>query len=202
MSRTDPFKDLSNAGVSGDPTRAPAQGTARVETRVTGGGSGTAGAGREADEMLGRAGDRAQETWEKTKDRTEGALNDAREQVDEWTDQAGEYASRARRELENVVDRAESRLEEKTGAVSMVRENPLLAAGVAFGVGFMLAGGSSSKRRSGLMGRASGQLRTAIVGSVSTMLMQELQDMMDEHGGPVGLLNMLTGRGDTEQPQR
>jgi ElaB/YqjD/DUF883 family membrane-anchored ribosome-binding protein len=209
MSRNDPF---------GEPTGLPGnrstteQGTARVETRLTG----AQGTDR-ADELVDRATDRARETADQVRNRAAEIGddigqkarewgNEAQEQIGDLKDRASGYVSRARGELDNVIERAEDRLEEQTGAISLVRGNPLLAAGLAFGVGFMLAGDGGRKRRKrGMVGRATGSIRSAVVGGVSTMLMQELQEMMDEHGGPIGLLNTITGRGSDQQqdqPQR
>jgi ElaB/YqjD/DUF883 family membrane-anchored ribosome-binding protein len=190
MSRNDPLQNPTGTGMSGDALGRPEQGTARVESRLT--GNQGAGAtlrdqaeqiGNQAEELVDRASGRARETW-----------NEAREQASDLTDRAGDLASRARSEVGGMIDRAEDRLEEQTGAVSMIRDNPLLATGLAFGVGFLLAGSGGSGKRRGLMGRASGQLRSAVLGGISTMLMQELQEMLDEHGGPAGLLSALTGR--------
>jgi ElaB/YqjD/DUF883 family membrane-anchored ribosome-binding protein len=198
MSRNDPLQNPSGTGMTGDPLARPGQGTARVETRVTG-AQGTTGArtstgtGTGDEGLLDRAQDQVKETWD-----------DVRERADDLTDRASEMASRAQSQIGDALNRAEHQLEEKTGAVSMVRNNPLAAAGLAFGIGFLLAGdggGRSRKRRGGMVGKAGGQLRNVIVGGVSTMLMQELQEMLDEHGGPMGLLNTLMGR-DTDQQRQ
>jgi ElaB/YqjD/DUF883 family membrane-anchored ribosome-binding protein len=138
-------------------------------------------------------------------DRAQDLYEDARERAGELTDRAGEYASQAGSRVSGALQRAEDQLEEQTGAISMVRQYPLAAAGVAFGVGFLMAGSSRSRssRRggSGLVGRASGQIRSAVLASVSTMLMREFQELLDEHGGPAGLFSALTGRGGSEPRQ-
>jgi ElaB/YqjD/DUF883 family membrane-anchored ribosome-binding protein len=222
MSRNDPFGEPTNTGLPGN-RGTTEQGTARVETRLTGSqgtgqqaGTGAAAADR-AGELVDRASDRVRQAADQASDRASELGNKAEQKAREWGNEAQEqlgdlkdrasgYVSRARGELDNMIERAEDQLEEQTGAISMVRSNPLLAAGLAFGVGFLLAGDGGKKRKrgrsgGGVMGRATGSIRSAVVGGVSTMLMQELQEMMDEHGGPMGLLNTITGRG-SEQSQR
>jgi ElaB/YqjD/DUF883 family membrane-anchored ribosome-binding protein len=198
MSHGDPYRDRSS-GLPGGPNRPVEPGTAHVESRLTGPPGTERGAGAQAvDEVR----DRASELADQARDQARELGDQAREQVDEWTDRAGEYASRARDELGTVLERAEDRLDEQTGVISMARNYPLAAAGLAFGVGFLLAGGDDSKRkRRGMVGRAGGQLRKVVVGGVTTLLMQELQELLDEHGGPTGLLQSITGRGSESEPR-
>jgi ElaB/YqjD/DUF883 family membrane-anchored ribosome-binding protein len=169
-----------------------------VESRITSGASGTGSTANRASQMV----DEAESAASRAAGRAQELYEDAREGAEELTDRASEYASQARSRVNDALHRAEDQLEEQTGAISMIRQYPLAAAGLAFGVGFLMAGSSrSSRKRSGVVGRASGQLRSAVLASVSTMLMQELQEMLDEHGGPAGLLSAITGRGSEPRPE-
>jgi ElaB/YqjD/DUF883 family membrane-anchored ribosome-binding protein len=193
MNRTDPFND---------PNRVPEQGTAHVESRITSGATG-ATVGERASGAASDVANEAENLANRVAGQAQDLYGEARERADEWSDKAGEYADRARSQVSETLQQAEDRLEAQTGAISMIREYPLAAAGVAFGIGFLLAGSSSSsRRRSGMMGRASGQLRSAIVGGVSTMLMQQLQEMVDEHGGPMGLINAMMGGQSGSEPRQ
>jgi ElaB/YqjD/DUF883 family membrane-anchored ribosome-binding protein len=177
MSR-EPSNDPLTGGEEANPGREPEAGSAYVETHISG--------PREPG---------AEESFaSRAVHRTRSTIDEARDRTGEWTERASEFASRARHELDEAFDRAEQRLEDQTGVVGLVREYPLAAAGLAFGIGFLLAADSGARRRRGVMGRATGQLRSALVGGATTMLMQELQDLLDEHGGPAGLLAALTGR--------
>jgi ElaB/YqjD/DUF883 family membrane-anchored ribosome-binding protein len=192
MNRPDPLNDPARSGVSG----AQNPGTAHVESRITSGASGTGSTANRASQLV----DEAENAASRAAGRAQELYEDAREGAEELTDRASEYASQARSRVNDAMHRAEDQLEEQTGAISMIREYPLAAAGLAFGVGFLMAG-SSSRKRSGVLGRTSGQLRSAVLASVSTMLMQELQEMLDEHGGPAGLLSAITGRGSAPRPE-
>jgi hypothetical protein len=194
MSPATPDRELSNQGVTGDPTRVPEEGTARVESRITGGGGSTGGSfeeeGGTADSMRRRARAQAEHAYE----RAEDLYEEVREQADDFGDRAAEMASRARRQAGRALDEAEVRLED-TGLLALAREYPLLVAGLAFGAGFLLAG-TPMHRRGGVLGSATGQLRSALLAGLGTALSQELRDMVDEHGGVGNLLSSITGRGD------
>lgn len=183
--RIEPFEDLSPSGVPGDPDEGIAPGTARVETRITGPEPAASRGGTEGPETAG-LGERARER-----------VDEARERVAELGERAREAAGAARQRLEEAVGAAEDRLDERTGALGLVREYPLLATGLAFGAGFLLAG-DGIRSRGGLLGSAMGQLRAALIAGLSAALTQELRAFVDEHGGPVGVLETLTGRGGSD----
>lgn len=112
-------------------------------------------------------------------------------------ERAREAAGAARQRLEEAVGAAGDRLDERTGALGLVREYPLLATGLAFGAGFLLAG-DGIRSRGGLLGSAMGQLRAALIAGLGAALTQELRAFVDEHGGPVGVLETLTRRGGSD----
>jgi ElaB/YqjD/DUF883 family membrane-anchored ribosome-binding protein len=133
-------------------------------------------------------------------------VDEAREQAHEKMDQvkakaeelrgrAEETLGQARTRASEAIDRAESELEERTGVITMIRENPLPALGVAAAAGFLIAG-SRSRKRGRVMNMATSQLRTAIVAGVSAALAREFRSIMDEQGGS---LASLFGGGDKEE---
>lgn len=105
-------------------------------------------------------------------------------------ERAGEMASQAKER----AGQAMSRLEE-SGAMNTVRDNPLVALGVAFGVGFILAGSSGT---GGQVGKAKNQLKGAVMGGLSAAVAQELRNlvgMQGGSGGPGGMLGNVFGQG-------
>jgi hypothetical protein len=107
----------------------------------------------------------------------------------------GRTGGRARDFAASARHRAASALEERTGIVRLARENPLATVGVAFALGFLVAGKSSA---SGRFGRARQQLRGAIIGAVSAAVAQETHNLT---GGASGLLAGLFGGGDEEEDE-
>ncbi|MBW3627684.1 MAG: hypothetical protein KY464_00170 [Gemmatimonadetes bacterium] len=87
---------------------------------------------------------------------------------------ARNFANEARQRAAGALGRAASGLDERTGVVRLVRENPLAAVGVAFAVGFLVAGKSQSEGR---FGRAKQQLRGAIIGAISAAVAQETRNL-------------------------
>ena len=108
---------------------------------------------------------------------------------------ARDLADQARDRARDAFDRAATGLEERTGVVGFAREHPLAIAGLAFAVGFLVAGTSDS---GGRFGKAKQQLRGAIIGAISAAVAQEARSMAE--GG--GLLAGLFGRDeeDDEEP--
>ncbi len=157
------------------------------------GGMGTPGGGRtgrEGDRSLTeRATDRARDLAEDAGERARELADEASERMHDLSDQAGEAASRARRRAGEAIDQAEDRIEAQTGLISTIREHPLRALGIAFGLGFMLAGsGSESKgrKRSGVMGKAQGQLKTAIMGALSAAAAEQIRSLLEGRGPDLG----------------
>jgi ElaB/YqjD/DUF883 family membrane-anchored ribosome-binding protein len=170
------------------------------------GGAGTGGPGANAGEVHARvssrpagvqAADQGESTLDRVRDRAEDVVEEAR-------DRAGEIADRARRGVENAVDRAEDVLEERTGALSFIRNNPLPAVGIAFAAGFLLAGSGSDKRsRRGVGGRVRNQVRGAVMAAVSAAVARELRNLAGLDGEGGGLLDDLLGGGsDREERSR
>jgi ElaB/YqjD/DUF883 family membrane-anchored ribosome-binding protein len=112
------------------------------------------------------------------RDRVEDMAGEARERVEGMAGEARERARELGNRASHLVDDAQERLEE-TGFLNVVRDNPLPALGVAFGVGYLLAGTPDTPRsRTGRAARgAKKQLRGVLLGSLSAMAMQEVQSM-------------------------
>lgn len=83
---------------------------------------------------------------------------------------ARSFANEARQRAAGALGRAASGLDEHTGVVRLVRDNPLAAVGAAFALGFLVAGKSQSEGR---FGKAKQQLRGAIIGAISAAVAQE-----------------------------
>jgi ElaB/YqjD/DUF883 family membrane-anchored ribosome-binding protein len=107
----------------------------------------------------------------------------------------GDAAGQAREKAGEALGRAEQVLEER-GILDKVRENPLPALGLAFGVGFLLAGSGDQVqgKRSTALYKARNQLKGAIMGGLSAAVAQEgrnLLGMAQGKGNPGGLLGTL-----------
>lgn len=108
---------------------------------------------------------------------------------------AGDVAGQAREKAGEALGRAEQVLEDR-GVLDMVRNNPLPALGVAFGVGFLLAGSGDQVqgKKSTALYKAKNQLKGAIMGGLSAAVAQEgrnLLGMAQGKGGAGGLVGML-----------
>lgn len=107
----------------------------------------------------------------------------------------GDAAGQAREKAGEALGRAEQVLEER-GILDKIRENPLPALGLAFGVGFLLAGSGDQVqgKRSTALYKAKNQLKGAIMGGLSAAVAQEgrnLLGMAQGKGNPGGLLGTL-----------
>ena len=103
---------------------------------------------------------------------------------------ARELAGEARERARGALGRAASEIEDRAGgAFALAREHPLATVGIAFAVGFMVAGTSDS---GGRFGKAKQQLRGAIIGAISAAVAQEARHFAEGSG----LLAGLFGRDD------
>lgn len=173
--------------------------------------------GFEAIAASGTAGSRSMQ--QEAKDRMRQATEQAQNVAGQAQQKAREMASQAQGKVNETLDRAETRLEE-TGIMDMVRNNPLPALGIAFGVGFLLAGSGDDeeeqqeprrrqKRKQGgggAMQSAKRQLKGAIMGGLSAAVAQEGKNLMGmaqgkgNQGGILGsLFENMTGGGTTQR---
>lgn len=143
--------------------------------------------GSSAEEMVGQARERAGAMVDDAKEQAEEITEQVRNRAGQLRDRAGETLGQAREKAGQALDRAEDELEERTGIVTLIRENPIPALGAAFAVGYLMAG-SRRQKRGKLMNMATGQLRGAIMGGISAALASELRSLAREQGGTLASL--------------
>ncbi len=163
-----------------------------------------AGAGFGGSDPQGGAADAASDARDRAsaivadaKDSAEEALDTARHKANEIRHRAEETVDQARTKASEAIHRAEHELEERTGVISMIRDNPLPALGIAVAVGY-LAAGSRSRKRGRVMNLATRQLRGAVMGGISAALAREFRSIVNEQGGS---LAAIFGGGDDDAPQ-
>lgn len=103
-------------------------------------------------------------------------------------DRVGGAAGRARRGAEYIIDETEEILERRTNLLGTVRANPMAAVGIAFAVGFLLAGDRDEPERPTSMSKARNQIKGAIMGGISAAISQQLRTFIEEQGGIGGIL--------------
>ncbi|HEX6924015.1 MAG TPA: hypothetical protein VF167_01190 [Longimicrobiaceae bacterium] len=110
----------------------------------------------------------------------------------ELRDRLGDAAHRARRSAGRLFDAAEEKLEERTGALRAVERNPLAALGIAFALGFLLAGDSDEAESSRpALAKAKNQIKGAIMGGISAAISQQIRTFIEEQGGLGAVLATL-----------
>ena len=132
---------------------------------------------------------------ERAVNRVRDVADQVRERAQEMTQNLnlGERAGEARERAGQALGRAEEMLEER-GVLNTIRENPLPALGIAFGLGFLLAGSGDEGKKHGAMYKAKHQLRGAVMGGLSAAVAQEargLLGMAQGKGGAGGMLGSL-----------
>lgn len=74
----------------------------------------------------------------------------------------------------------------------LAKEKPLAAVGVAFAVGFLLAGdGDEEESRHPALLRVKNQIKGAILGGISAAVSQQMRTFIEEQGGISGLMGAL-----------
>jgi ElaB/YqjD/DUF883 family membrane-anchored ribosome-binding protein len=171
--------------------------------RGTSGGytSGPGGAGNDLEAQASEAKDRATAMLDDAREQAADVAGRVKHRAEELRDSAQEAVGDARERASKAVDRAERELEERTGIVTMIRDNPLPALGIALAAGYLLAG-SRRDKRGRLMNMATGQLRGAIMGGLSAALMNELRDIVAQQGGTLASLLGENDRGESTSGAR
>ncbi|HEV2132272.1 MAG TPA: hypothetical protein VGR27_14250 [Longimicrobiaceae bacterium] len=206
-------RDPLNAGVAGGPASDLPAGSAEVHSHITHGGEagiggtqgGRGGVGGGEQNVAERGMERAREMADQAGERVREVADEAGERARELGGRASETASRARHRAAEALDQAEDVIEERTGLISTIRQNPLPALGIAFGLGFMLAGSDSGSRGrkgsgrkgSGSIDKAMTQAKTAIISAISTAAAQQVRSMLSslQQGGQGGSTQTSGARG-------
>lgn len=186
-----------NAGTPGSPAFGdPGVGSAEVHTNLgvgreqdTGGYSGIAMGNTDTASDQGglqqRAANRVRDVAGQVRERAQGLMEG-------MPDRMGNVTGQAREKVGQAMGRAETLLEDR-GVLNVIRDNPLPALGVAFGLGFLLAGSNDGGKRGGMF-KAKQQLRGAIMGGLSAAVAQEARNLLgmaQGHGGKGGMLGSL-----------
>ncbi len=159
-----------NAGTTGSKAMGDRSGGGEVHSGLHSGGQ------RDDYSGIGFAGSGG------VRDKVSGAADTVR-------DQASGAASAARGRLGALSERASSALEGR-GVIARLQENPLPALGVAFAVGFLVAGGTNaSTRPNSPAARARQELRGALMAGLSSGVSQGARGFLDTAGRPEGFAN-------------
>lgn len=137
------------------------------------------------------AGGNARDFTRRARQQAEDAYASAKERGGDLRDRVGGAAHRARARADHFMEDAEDTIEEHTGALSSARDNPLAALGIAFALGFLLAGDGDEPERHPSIAKAKNQIKGAIVGGVSAAISQQLRSFIEEQGGIGTLLATL-----------
>ncbi len=111
-----------------------------------------------------------------------GRKADASERLGEMADRAGDFVGRVRDTVGERARDAASSIDERTGAVSLVRNNPLAAVGIAFVAGFAIAAIAEPKERNWVVERARRQLRSALLSGLAAVAARELRGIIGDEG--------------------
>jgi ElaB/YqjD/DUF883 family membrane-anchored ribosome-binding protein len=103
-------------------------------------------------------------------------------------EKAGDLASQARSRVSGLADRATTALDDR-GMLGKLRENPLPALGVAFAVGFLLAGGGRAGTPGSKTARARSELRNALMAGVTAGLGQGARSFLRNLGAEDSVVN-------------
>jgi hypothetical protein len=167
-------------------------GSAEVHSGLHGGSTGDpyAGLGFADSTVGGSDAGRLRDMGAEARDRAENVGGRARHFAEDLGHRASDAASTARERVSGLREKA-NRVLERRGVVDRMRENPLPVLGVAFAVGFLLAGGDD--RTSDSRGaRARRELRNALMAGLSAGIAQGARSFLNEAGNEgSGFLSML-----------
>ncbi len=159
------------------PSQTP--GTAEVHTRVNAAGQRLSPPDpSQALPPAGETAGRLDQTKAKAGDLADQAIG----QAEELRDRASDAAGRAKAKAGEAYDQAHSALAD-SGALDVVRDNALPALGLAFGLGFLMAGSGDEGRGNKTVNNAKQQLKGAIMGGLSAAVAQEFRSVAGIGGG-------------------
>lgn len=149
------------------------------------GGTDAAGGGG----MMHDASRRAGEVAEQAREQVSNVAGQARDRMGNVRDQAQDALGQARNRVSGLMDQAQ-----ESQPIQMARDNPLPALGIAFALGFLLAGSSDT---GGRFGKSKQQVKGAVMGGISAALAQELRNALG--GQSSGLVDALLGNRSSGQ---
>lgn len=181
-----------HSGLHSGPTEEYAGlGFAGTPEPATGGSQGLKG---RVTEKARHAGNVVAEHASDLRERAGDAVQGVRGRVGSVAGTVGERATNiaggARDRVGGAVTRAQGFLEER-GVLDTIRENPLPALGVAFGIGFLLAGSDNRLVKPGTNAyRARNQVRSAIMAGLGAAVANEARALLGGAGesGPIAQL--------------
>jgi ElaB/YqjD/DUF883 family membrane-anchored ribosome-binding protein len=143
-----------------------------------------------------------QSTMDRAKSSIQDAAGQAKDRASDVGHKVSDAASQARQKAGDAMEQAQRKLEE-SGVLDTVRSNALPALGLAFGLGFLLAGSDDGgKGKHGTVYKAKNQLKGAIMGGLSAAVATEARSLLGIGGsgtggssGGGGLLSSLMGGG-------
>jgi ElaB/YqjD/DUF883 family membrane-anchored ribosome-binding protein len=151
------------------------------------------GSGEEAEGVRDRAAAATREFAEDVRDRAENLGARAAETAEDVRDRAERFASKARNRIEDVTERAEDLMGEG-GLPDRIRENPLPALAIGFGLGYLLAGRGAKR---GPVHFAKSKLRKALFGALTAAVFSEARGLVKGE-----ITNALFGGDDDEARPR
>lgn len=179
----------------GDPGRGSAEVHSGLHSGATGGGDPYGGLGFATPApTAGSAGRSA----EPEGGDPENLLGRARHLAEDLGHRAGDAASAARERVSGLRETT-NRVLEKRGVIDRLRENPLPVLGIAFAIGFLVAG-ADDRNANTRAARARRELRSALMGGLSAGIAQGVRSFLNETGNEgsgfvASLLDNLSGEG-------
>jgi len=129
---------------------------------------------------------------ERVTDRARTMAHSVRETAGTLGSRAGEVAGQARERLGDLSERTNRALEQR-GLLGRLQENPLPALAVAFGIGFLLAGGGRGGNADTPTGRVRRELRSALMAGLTAGAAQATRGFLQSAGRPDGALSSILG---------
>jgi hypothetical protein len=129
---------------------------------------------------------------ERVTERARTVAHSVREGAGTLGTRAGEVASQARDRLGELSERTNRALEQR-GLLGRLQENPLPALAIAFGLGFLIAGGGRNTPADTPTGRVRRELRSALMAGLTAGAAQATRGFLQSAGRPDGALSSLLG---------